>query len=119
MNPQASKYHVIFWMAEERVLMRLGNIVGAGLFLLLCLATLLGQRGFREYPYEEVNPAPVPPDANEKTEWTFPRLRYPSRNRGHCKRRGSCPTNFPNAQPHFVQRVRPLTAIHTHSFAHT
>src|SRR5260370_11879106 len=115
MNPQASKYHVIFWMAEERVLMRLGNIVGAGLFLLLCLATLLGQRGFREYPYEEVNPAPVPPDANEKTEWAFARLRYPSGSRGRWSRRGSCPTHFPTPDPQFVPPVPPPPPTPTRS----
>ncbi len=102
-------------MAEERVLMRLRNIVRAGLVLLLFLATLLGQRGFREYPYEEVNPAPVPPDANEKTEWAFARLRYPSGSRGRWRRRGSWPTDFPKADRQFVQGVRRLTRIHTRS----
>src|SRR5262249_15622186 len=116
MNPQASKYHVIFWMAEERVLMRLRSIVRAGLVPILFLATLLGQRGFREYPYEEVNPAPVPADANEKTEWAFARLRYPSGgSRGRWRRRNSWSTDFPRAARQFVQGVRRLTRIHTRS----
>ena len=46
----------------------------AGLILIPFLA-LLAQHGFREFPYEEYNPAPVPRDANEKTEWAFARLR--------------------------------------------
>lgn len=95
--------------------MRLRSIVRAGLVLILFLATLLGQRGFREYPYEEVNPAPVPPDANEKTEWAFARLRYPSGSRGRWRRRGSWPTDFPKADRQFVQGVRRLTRIHTRS----
>lgn len=71
--------------------------------------------GFREYPYEEVNPAPVPPDANEKTEWAFARLRYPSGRYMRWRRRGSWPTDFPKADRQFVQGVRRLTLIHTRS----
>src|SRR5258706_10251940 len=67
-----SKYHVIFLKAG----MRLRHMVRAGLVVVPFLA-LLAQHGFREFPYEETNPAPVPPDANEKTEWAFARLRYP------------------------------------------
>jgi Domain of unknown function (DUF4159) len=95
---------------------RLHYIVKAGLAVLFLFATLLAQRGFKEYPYEEVNPAPVPPDANEKTEWAFARLRYPSGrySRGR-RRRGSWPTDFPKADRHFVQGVRRLTRIHARS----
>jgi len=46
--------------------MRLSNTGRASLILIPFLATLLAQRGFREYPYEEVNPTEVPPDANER-----------------------------------------------------
>jgi hypothetical protein len=95
--------------------MRLRNIVRGSVVLILFLATLLAQRGFREYPYEEVNPAPVPPDAHEKTEWAFARLRYPSGSRGRWRRRGSWPTDFPKADRQFVQGVRRLTRIHTRS----
>lgn len=95
--------------------MRVGKIVRTGLIPVLFLATLLAQRGFREYPYEEVNPAPVPPDANEKTEWAFARLRYPSGNFGRWRRRGSWPTDFPKADRQFVQGVRRLTRIHARS----
>src|SRR6266436_9293730 len=95
--------------------MRLRNIVRGSAVLVLFLATLLAQRGFREYPYEEVNPAPVPPDAYEKTEWAFARLRYPSGSRGRWRRRGSWPTDFPKADRQFVQGVRRLTRIHTRS----
>src|SRR5215510_2510112 len=102
-------------MAEDRVRMRVRSIVRAGLVLILFLATLLAQRGLREYPYEEVNPAPVPPDANEKTEWAFARRRYPSGNFGRWRRRGSWPTDFPKADRQFVQGVRRLPRIHARS----
>src|SRR6476660_1546240 len=95
--------------------MRLGTIVRAGGVLAIFLATLAAQRGFKEYPYEEVNPTAVPPDANEKTEWAFARLRYPSGNYGRWRRRGSWPTDFPKADRQFVQGVRRLTRIHTRS----
>jgi hypothetical protein len=94
----------------------LRHIVKAGLVVLSLFATLLAQRGFKEYPYEEVNPAPVPPDANEKTEWAFARLRYPSGRFGRGRRRrGSWPTDFPKADRQFVQGVRRLTRIHARS----
>jgi len=98
--------------------MRLRHFLRAGLIVVPFLA-LLAQHEFREYPYEEVNPAPVPPDANEKTEWTFGRLRYPSGGfgRGGFRGRGrsSWGTDFPKADRHFVQGVRRLTRVHTRS----
>ena len=36
------------------------------------------QRPFREYPGIEYNDFPLPPDYQEKTEWAFARLMYPS-----------------------------------------
>jgi len=81
----------------------------------LVLAALMAQRGFREYPEEEVNPAPVPPGANERTEWAFARLRYPS---GRFSRWGSYTfwaIDFPKADRQFVQGVRRLTRLHTRS----
>jgi hypothetical protein len=70
------------------------------------------QVGFRAYPYEEDDPAVVPPGANEKTEWAFARLRYPSISRG---RRGgrysSWGTDYPKADRQFVLGVKRLTRI--------
>ncbi|HYM09265.1 MAG TPA: DUF4159 domain-containing protein [Bryobacterales bacterium] len=94
--------------------MRRGSVLFAILAVCSLLTVVFAQRGFREYPYEEVNPAPVPPDANEKTEWAFARLRYPS-GRYVRWRRGSWPTDFPKADRQFVQGVRRLTLIHTRS----
>ncbi len=95
--------------------MRLRHIGRASLVLIPFLATLLAQRGFKEYPYEEVNPTEVPPGANEKTEWAFARLRYPSGRYARWSRHGSWPTDFPKADRQFVQGVRRLTRIHARS----
>src|SRR5580698_4957978 len=74
------------------------------------------QATFKEYPDELDNPAPVPKDAFEKTEWTFARLRYPSgRYSGYDRERGSWPTDFPKADRQLLQGVRRLTRIHTRS----
>jgi Domain of unknown function (DUF4159) len=74
------------------------------------------QAKFKEYPDEEDNPAAVPRDAYEKTEWTFARLRYPSgRYAGYSSEKGSWPTDFPKADRHLLEGVRRLTRIHTRS----
>lgn len=95
--------------------MRLRLVIPASILVLFFLTALFAQRGFREYPYEEVNPAAVPPDANEKTEWAFARLRYPSGRFGGWGYRGSWPIDFPKADRQFVQGVRRLTRLHTRS----
>jgi len=97
--------------------MRARHIARAALIVIPALA-LLAQRGFHEYPYEEHMPAPVPPDAHEKTEWAFARLRYTGRGSfGGFRRRGGSgwQTDFPRADRHFVQGVRRLTRLHVRS----
>lgn len=84
--------------------------------LLILSAAAFAQRGFRTYGDEEDNPAPMPADAADKTEWAFGRLRYSSGNGG---RRywggGSWATDYPKADRQFVQGVRRLTRIHAKS----
>lgn len=80
-------------------------ILGAGLF---------AQRGFRSFWDEEDNPAPIPPDAGEKTEFVFGRLRYPGF-RGRYWGRGSWSTDYPKADRQFLQGLRRLSRIHTRS----
>jgi hypothetical protein len=66
-----------------------------------------------QYAREMQNPAESdPPDAGEKTEFAFARLRYrsPGRRRG-----GSWGTDSNKAERQFVQGVRRLTRIHTRS----
>jgi hypothetical protein len=88
--------------------------------LLLCLWTAVyayQRGGQRPWWYDEAE-SPVPPDANEKTEYTFARLVYPSYGRVADRLwnlRGNWTIDYPTADRHFVQGVRRLTRIHTRS----
>ena len=65
-----------------------------------------------QYEYEMQNPVDDPPDAAEKAEYAFARLRY----RGlRGWRRSSWGTDSNKAERQFVQGVRRLTRIHTRS----
>jgi hypothetical protein len=89
----------------------MGTLVRATIsFLFLLSALWAWQVGFR-LPRDLDNDAAVPPDANEKTEWAFARLRFPS-TRGWGFR-GSWTTDYPKADRQFVQGVRRLTRLHT------
>ena len=81
----------------------------------LYLTALFAQRGFKIYPYEEVNPTEVPAGFDEKTEWTFARLRYPSGRYGGYWGRGSWGIDFPKADRTFVKGVQRLTRLHVRS----
>lgn len=98
--------------------------------ILIITLTLLGAlyaqrrgRGRGRFGYGEDNPAPFPPDGNEKTEYVFARLQYPSFGRGYYGRggrggwwgRGDWTTDYPKADRQFLQGVRRLTRIHTRS----
>jgi hypothetical protein len=93
---------------------------------LALFGTLLAyQRVSSQYEYEMQNPAVDPPDAGEKTEYAFARLRYRSVGRGGggfgggFRRRGgrgnSWATDSNKAERQFVQGVRRLTRVHTRS----
>ena len=85
--------------------------VAAGLIV---WATLGAYQGGQYSPYadEMQNPTPDPPDAREKTEYAFARLRY----RGAGRFRGSgWGTDSNKAEKQFVQGVRRLTRIHVRS----
>jgi hypothetical protein len=82
------------------------------------------QQPFREYPGVEYSDFPLPPDYQEKTEWTFARLMYPQINgRGFGFRSGGdwrhglsmWTQDYPRADRHFLRAVRRLTRIHTRS----
>jgi hypothetical protein len=77
----------------------------------LSAALFAFQSGFRQFRMRE---DALPPDAHEKTEYTFARLMYPSGRWGYG-RRGSWATDYPKADRQFVQGVRRLTRIHTRS----
>lgn len=97
--------------------MRVRTLLSTVFLSLVLLGALWGyQRGRRSYSDEEDNPVPLPPDANEKTEFAFARLRYPSfRATGYWAMRGSWSTDYPKADRQFVQGVRRLTRIQTRS----
>jgi len=81
------------------------------------------QRPFREYPGFEYDDFPLPPDWNEKSEWVFARLMYPSIGRGWGRRSGrdwahgasSWTIDYPRSDRHLTMAVRRLTRIHARS----
>ncbi len=107
--------------------------------LLLCWIAFLGalcafQQPWREYPGMEYNDFPVPSDYQEKTEWAFARLMYPSASfggrgfgrgfgyGGYGRSNGDWTKgytwwsqDYPRADRHFVQAMRRLTRIHVRS----
>ena len=93
-----------------------------GLFLLSLSATFAWQRRNRSFMgggYAE-NPAAIPPDANEKTEFIYTRLMYPSAGRrgfgGYGGRGGgSWATDYPKNDRQFLQGLRRLTRVHARS----
>jgi Domain of unknown function (DUF4159) len=86
------------------------------LFLFGITGLFAFQANFKQYVQEEDNPTAVPPDAFERTEWAFARLKYPSGSyASYSGERGTWPTDFPKADRQFVQGVRRLTRLHTRS----
>lgn len=88
-------------------------LAASGLMLVLATAVLAQRFRFGE----EDNPAPMPADAQEKTEWVFGRLRYSSGGGGggYRRRGNSWATDYPKADRQFVQGVRRLSRVHAKS----
>lgn len=88
--------------------------VGVVAMLIGSLAYAQFGRRFRGGDDEDV---PIPADANEKTEWVFARLRYPSTRAGsgYWGVRGSWTTDYPKAERHLAQGIRRLTRLHVRS----
>ncbi len=84
------------------------------LAVFLVAGLLQAQRGFRRSDEGET---PIPPDANEKTEYYFARLKYPQFSGGYGRRwgGGSWATDYPDADRHFLQGVRRLSRLHSRS----
>jgi hypothetical protein len=97
----------------------------------LCAGVLFAQKAFREYPAFEYDNFPIPPDYQEKTEWVFGRLMYPTMPGVHGRSRfgrfgmasdwreggrGAYWTmDYPRSDRHFSSALRRLTRIHTRS----
>ena len=99
--------------------MRRKFAVSALVFGLLAVSTLLAQRGrrFQSSPFDESGEVATPKDANEKTEWAFARLRYPSIQSGNqmWSMRGNWAIDYPKADRQFVSGVRRLSRVHARS----
>jgi hypothetical protein len=91
----------------------------------LCIGTLYAfQKPFRVYrslePYDDIN---LPLDWQEKAEWVFARLMYPSHPYAKFERRGSdwreggtgWTEDYPRADRHFNTALSRLTRIHVRS----
>jgi hypothetical protein len=100
--------------------------VALGIFGLAVCGVLLaeGPKAFREYPAIEYDDFPVPPDWNQKTEWTRARLRYPDvygypdsdlvlQNGRPFP--GYWTMDYPRSDRHLLEGVRRLTRIESRS----
>lgn len=96
--------------------MRFGRLVAAMVVAASLASVLLAFQFGRRGRFAE-DDVPIPPDADEKTEWVFARLRYDSfrGGAGSWGVRGSWTTDYPKAERHFVQGLRRLTRVHTRS----
>src|SRR5277367_3928571 len=75
---------------------------------------LRAQKPFREYAGREYTNFPLPPDWNEKTDWTRARLKCPSINAGF-RGDSNWTIDYPRSDRHLLQGVRRLTRIDTRS----
>ena len=105
--------------------MRLRTLFGiVSLGLAVWCGILLAQKPFREYPAIEYENFPIPPDWNQKTEWTRARLRYPDiygyptanlMMRDGRAFPGYWTMDYPRSDRHLLAGVRRLTRIETRS----
>src|ERR1700722_7637783 len=93
-------------------------------FLLLVLCAITGwgvlraQRPFKDYPGQEYENFPLPPDWQQTAEWTRARLDYPSFMMAHPPARDGYerwPIDYPRSGRRLVQGIRRLTRIDTRS----
>jgi hypothetical protein len=110
----------------DRLLKRAGLWAGlVGLLSVLYAAHRNVPKPFRQYPGDEYHDGQIrlPPDFDEKTEWVFARLMYPSIadarfhhsgwdwHEGHA----SWTNDYPRADRHFLEAVRRLTRLNARS----
>jgi hypothetical protein len=99
------------------------TLIGLGCGLSL-VSLLCAQLPFRQYPGVEYREFELTPDWQEKTEWAFARMMFPSgwndgyrpRFQGDWHKGLSLWTqDYPRADRHFSQAVRRLTRVHVRS----
>lgn len=77
------------------------------------------QREFRQYPAIEYYDFPLPPGWNDKTEWTFARLIYPTARLYGFRRFRGFPgfwtMDYPRSDRHMLAGIRRLTRIQARS----
>ncbi len=76
---------------------------------------LRAQKPFKQYQAAEYEDFPLPPDWNQKTEWTRARLKYPSVGRRRFGLDLNWTIDFPRSDRHLLEGVRRLTRIDTRS----
>ncbi len=94
--------------------MRPRIVVTLAALILAVLGTIYAQRPFREYPGAEYENFPLPPDWQEKTEFTRARLMYQGVRWG-WGRAQSWTIDYPRSDRHLLAGIRRLTRIHTRS----
>ena len=84
---------------------------------LLCLwGVLQAQRPFKQYQAMEYEDFPLPPDWDQKAEWTRARLRYPGVSGGFRRRLDlNWTTDYPRSDRHLLEGIRRLTRIDARS----
>jgi hypothetical protein len=95
---------------------------------ILLLTAVFAQRPFREFPGNEYEDFPLPPDYQTPGEWTFARLMYPPANVGRYGYgygyrfrgdwhlgRSSWTTDYPRSDRHFSAALRRLTRLSARS----
>ena len=88
----------------------------AGMVLVLAIIGIVyAQKPFREYPGAEYENFPLPPDYQEKTEFTRARLIYRSVPYGWRRYNYSWTIDYPRSDRHLLAGIRRLTRIHTRS----
>jgi uncharacterized protein DUF4159 len=106
-----------------------GALVWGGCGVAFLTALWGFERPFRVYPsLEQYDEVPLPPDWQEKAEWVFGRLMYPSHPNAMFTRSGrfgpvrdwregrtSWTQDYPRADRHFAQLLRRLTRVQARS----
>ncbi|PYT18211.1 MAG: hypothetical protein DMG59_05080 [Acidobacteria bacterium] len=105
--------------------MRLRTALPVGILGLAAWGALHAQKPFKEYPAIEYENFALPPDWNQKAEWTRARLRYPDiygyPNHNRYRLRGGEPfpgmwtMDYPRSDRHLLRGVRRLTRIDARS----
>jgi hypothetical protein len=111
-------------MCVFKIMGRRWVVIALGIIGLSICGVLLAQKPFREYPAIEYDDFPLPPDYQQKAEWTRARLRYPDvygypdvdlmMNNGRPFP-GYWTMDYPRSDRHLLEGVRRLTRIETKS----